>query len=138
MMKGGSTMEENEILSQVVKTSNNDAIITIVVLLIGLIVIAIPLYRMRLKYIKSERESNAEERKNIIDVINRNSEVMANLNNSINVNNSVMTQTLSKLQKSAEDNSDDLSKLLTNQNVSLALLNEIKDKTVEIDAKLNN
>ena len=131
-------MEENEILSQVVKTSNNDAIITIVVLLIGLIVIAIPLYRMRLKYIKSERESNAEERKNIIDVINRNSEVMANLNNSINVNNSVMTQTLSKLQKSAEDNSDDLSKLLTNQNVSLALLNEIKDKTVEIDAKLNN
>ena len=138
MMKGGSTMEENEILSQVVKTSNNDAIITIVVLLIGLIVVAIPLYRMRLKYIKSERESNAEERKNIIDVINRNSEVMANLNNSINVNNSVMTQTLSKLHKSAEDNSDDLSKLLTNQNVSLALLNEIKDKTVEIDAKLNN
>ena len=138
MMKGGSTMEENEILSQVVKTSNNDAIITIVVLLIGLIVVAIPLYRMRLKYIKSERESNAEERKNIIDVINRNSEVMANLNNSINVNNSVMTQTLSKLQKSAEDNSDDLSKLLINQNVSLALLNEIKDKTVEIDAKLNN
>lgn len=138
MMKGGSTMEENEILSQVVKTSNNDAIITIVVLLIGLVAVAIPLYRMRLKYIKSERESNAEERKNIIDVINRNSEVMANLNNSINVNNSVMTQTLSKLQKSAEDNSDDLSKLLTNQNVSLALLNEIKDKTVEIDAKLNN
>ena len=131
-------MEENEILSQVVKTSNNDAIITIVVLLIGLIVVAIPLYRMRLKYIKSERESNAEERKNIIDVINRNSEVMANLNNSINVNNSVMTQTLSKLQKSEEDNSDDLSKLLINQNVSLALLNEIKDKTVEIDAKLNN
>ena len=92
-----SSSDTADLLAQIVARTNNDVIFFTIVLVIGLMLVFIPIYRMLAKNRKDDRIAEANERKELMDVIERNTGAFTSLKATIEFNNDTVTRLLTHI-----------------------------------------
>jgi hypothetical protein len=127
--------DASTILSDIVNKTTNDIVIFAIIILIGLIGVMVPLYRMILTSRSKEHKLEADERERLMGVIERNTSAFTNLNSTIRHNNEYMTHVLAEITKQTDKINGNVFEVLQKQD---RLLNEYNDlKHGYDDLKMN-
>lgn len=118
-----------ELLEKIAEKSDNDIIQFIIVLGVFLVILIPSLWiivRSINKSSRDSRNSDIEEKKTLIAVIERNTEAFSDLKGTVNVGNTAITTMLTNIDSTVTSVRDISSKILTNQK----LLTEKVDRVV--------
>lgn len=109
-----ATHNYEELLREIVSETNNDIIVLFIVLGV-IIVMMMPLLFYFIKSQKTVRESNLEEKKTLIDVIDRNSKAFGELQAVIDLNNTTIGSMLNTINKNTSSTDEKIRIVLDEQ-----------------------
>lgn len=115
------------ILNHALESTNNDAIIITIVLIVGIAFLLIPICWFVHHARKDYRTAEHEDRKMILDVINRNSEAFGDLKTSLIENNATQNELLKNINNNASDNKE----LLVALNAKQDSINDKVDRVID-------
>lgn len=116
---------QNTIVNEIVSKTTNDLILFFVLLLIAAVVFFLPYYNVKRKMNKDKNESELAEKQLLVEVIERNTNVISTLKATIDANNIAMTTLLSNLESTTEDLNKGVMKIYMNQETINAKIDEI-------------
>lgn len=118
------------ILNHALDSTNSDLIIFMIVLLVGFAFLAIPMCILIHQSRKDSRRDDREDRKMILDVVNRNTEAFSDLRTSLVENNAVQNEILKNINKLTSENKELLVRMTTKQ---LAMNDKVDKIVMEYD-----
>lgn len=131
-----------DILSQIADKTTNDIILFAIIILIGLILVALPLFKIGLSNRTKERKLELDERNQLIAVIERNTSAFTDLKATIKNNNDYMSLTMDELKKLTSTINADVCEVMKKQDDTLTELRTdyatIIDRFNNLDASLHN
>ena len=116
-------------LQEIAKNTNNDAIILVIVLIIGIAVVAIPLYKVLINAQEKKRQQYMEREQILVDVVKENSEIMAGLK-------VVLESTYSNCSACKAEQVDLFHQITKKQDRQIELLTEVHT-IVQFNAKID-
>ena len=115
----------HELLREILNKTENDIIVMSIVIIVGLVLCFIPIYIYTIKNKKNIRKADAEDRKQLMDIISKNSEVMGKVLTTLDLNNTAMSNTLKRIDENSTDVAIKLAKLLTSHATMTNNINEV-------------
>lgn len=107
--------EYTDILTKIVQETQSDIILFTIVIIVGLALVFIPFYYTSNKSKKMMREQQLEEKKQLINVVEKNTDAISTLKTTLELTNSRMLGLLKRIDDSTSETSMKMEKLLTIQ-----------------------
>ena len=120
------------IISQIVSETRSDLIYFLVIILIGLVIFLIPFYTIKRKMNKDDKTATVAEKRMLIDVINKNTDIISTLKVTIDYNNQAISTMLSNIEKVDANINNIVNKISKNQDISDFKLDTVLSSNDEI------
>lgn len=129
--------EYETIIDTIVNKTQNDLIIALVLIMIGIAIVGIPLYRMRIKDRKECKDSESTEKTLLIAVVKDNTAAITALKTSVDVNNSNIIQMMQSINKTTDDTKENISVLIYKQDENCDKIGRLHDLTENVSSKVD-
>ena len=115
----------NDILNNIISITTNDVILFVIVLVVACALVAIPALCVYHKMKKDDKKAEQEERKMIIDVINRNTEAFGELKTTLSENTATTHALLKTINLNTTDTHERAIMFTTQYESMASKLNEL-------------
>lgn len=121
------------ILQDIVDKSQSDIVLIAVIFLAALVTFFIPFYKMILKNKNIDEERRLEEKQLLIDIVEKNTNIMSTLKTTLELNNTSIITILKNINSNTNDAAIKIATMITSQDGASKKLDKIIDDHVTIE-----